>query len=188
MRWSNGDAFGPDDLLFWYNDVMLNKDITPAIAARYISGGKPLTMTKVDDVTVKITFAAPSGLFVQVLATPDCAEISTRRWSTPSSSTRATRIPPSSLRWLQENKVDDWVKLFQSKVTAVPGTPVNGRWWNKDLPSMYSWFLTTPYGSGKDRVAATRNPYYWKVDTEGNQLPYVDNIWYDYVKDIQVWL
>jgi peptide/nickel transport system substrate-binding protein len=31
-----------------------------------------------------------------------------------------------------------------------------------------------------------RNPYYWKVDPEGNQLPYIDNIFYDFIEDIQV--
>ncbi len=35
---------------------------------------------------------------------------------------------------------------------------------------------------------AERNPYYWKVDTEGNQLPYMDRIVYQMVADPQVLL
>ena len=28
-----------------------------------------------------------------------------------------------------------------------------------------------------------RNPYYWKVDTEGNQLPYIDRLTFEYIQD-----
>ena len=37
-------------------------------------------------------------------------------------------------------------------------------------PRSTRWVLTTPYGAGT-QVVAERNPYYWKVDTEGRQLP-----------------
>ncbi|MBQ4158816.1 MAG: hypothetical protein IJD86_11855, partial [Clostridia bacterium] len=32
---------------------------------------------------------------------------------------------------------------------------------------------------------ATRNPYYHKVDTEGNQLPYIDNVQVEYVDNLE---
>nr|WP_307952776.1 ABC transporter substrate-binding protein [Sinorhizobium medicae] len=43
-------------------------------------------------------------------------------------------------------------------------------------------------GQSTDRAVAERNPYYWKVDTEGNQLPYLDRIVYQMVSDPQVLL
>src|SRR5215470_5574184 len=30
-RWSDGAPFGADDILFWYNDVLLNKELTPTL-------------------------------------------------------------------------------------------------------------------------------------------------------------
>src|SRR5215813_8935382 len=30
-RWSDGAPFTADDILFWYKDVLLNKDLTPAL-------------------------------------------------------------------------------------------------------------------------------------------------------------
>jgi peptide/nickel transport system substrate-binding protein len=32
-------------------------------------------------------------------------------------------------------------------------------------------------------MVATRNPYYWKVDVEGNQLPYIDEVYFYLVQD-----
>ena len=36
--------------------------------------------------------------------------------------------------------------------------------------------ITEPYAGGATRVVVKRNPYFWQVDTEGNQLPYLDGI------------
>jgi peptide/nickel transport system substrate-binding protein len=86
---------------------------------------------------------------------------------------------------IKENKQDNWIKLFQTKCSNVPGTPINARWQNIDLPVITPWLLTAPSAT-KDPAKAARNPYYWKVDPEGNQLPYLDGIFYDYVEDANV--
>ena len=38
---------------------------------------------------------------------------------------------------------------------------------------MTPWMLVTK-GAGASQLIFERNPYYWAVDTEGNQLPYMD--------------
>src|SRR3712207_6889953 len=40
----------------------------------------------------------------------------------------------------------------------------------------YPWKIVTP--TPAEPVVEERNPYYWHVDTEGNQLPYIDKIEY----------
>lgn len=47
---------------------------------------------------------------------------------------------------------------------------------------------TAPGDGDGTRAIAVRNPYYWKVDTAGNQLPYIDRIVYDLPTDVQVLL
>ncbi|NNC09679.1 ABC transporter substrate-binding protein, partial [Corallococcus exiguus] len=47
------------------------------------------------------------------------------------------------------------------------------------------WVLTVPYADS-ERVVATRNPFYWKVDTAGNQLPYIDGITWAKLDDPQL--
>ena len=31
IKWSDGELFTADDIMFWYNDIVLNEDITPAL-------------------------------------------------------------------------------------------------------------------------------------------------------------
>jgi peptide/nickel transport system substrate-binding protein len=54
-----------------------------------------------------------------------------------------------------------------------------------DLPTLYPWVFTTRYGEGPQMIAE-RNPYYYKVDAEGNQLPYIDRIVYEQLEDAEV--
>src|SRR5690606_24339390 len=42
-------------------------------------------------------------------------------------------------------------------------------------PLLFPWVPTSVLG-GSTQMSMARNPYYWKVDTEGNQLPYIDEV------------
>src|SRR5690606_19055664 len=75
VKWSDGEEFTADDILFWYNDVVLNEELTPARPSWLTVGGEFVVTEKVDDYTVKFTFAAPYGLFLQRLATPSGSEL-----------------------------------------------------------------------------------------------------------------
>ena len=75
----------------------------------------------------------------------------------------------------------DWVQLFNLKAGPMD-TPLF--WQNPDRPTLHAWHLTNAYGS-TDRVVAERNPYYYKVDEKGQQLPYIDRITYDQVEDVE---
>jgi peptide/nickel transport system substrate-binding protein len=81
----------------------------------------------------------------------------------------------------------DWVELFRMKGGAIPGTPYNAIWANAELPRMHGWMIVEPYGD-TTRVVARRNPYYFKVDPAGNQLPYIDEVTYDVMQDNEVLL
>jgi peptide/nickel transport system substrate-binding protein len=86
---------------------------------------------------------------------------------------------------VKEANVETWIQLFQTKVQTPPGSSMQSRWANLDMPVLNAWVLTAPY-LAKDPVKAVRNPYYWKVDPDGKQLPYIDSIFYDFIEDIQV--
>src|SRR5690606_12561690 len=43
-----------------------------------------------------------------------------------------------------------------------------------EVPLLLPWKVATPLTG--DRLIVERNPYYWKVDTEGRQLPYIDKV------------
>ena len=62
-KWSDGQPFTADDILFWYNDVLLNKELTPTLPGWIRNpDGSPAKVEKVDDNTVRFTYASPATL------------------------------------------------------------------------------------------------------------------------------
>jgi len=63
-RWSDGAPFTADDILFWYKDVLLNKDLTPALPGWIRNAdGSPAKVEKVDDYTVRFSYNDPQHCF-----------------------------------------------------------------------------------------------------------------------------
>jgi peptide/nickel transport system substrate-binding protein len=186
-RWSDGEPFTADDMLFWYEDVLTDEEYsqTHPVASWLTAGGEPVTVEKIDDYTVKFIFAAPNGLFIQRLATPSGADPT--RYPKHYCSQFHARYNEDNLDDLiRENEATNWVNLFELKCGGVPGTPYDALWYNGDLPTLYAWDLTTPYGGTAIQVVAERNPYYWKVDPEGRQLPYIDRLVAEIGEDVAV--
>ncbi len=186
MKWSDGEPFTADDLVFWYEDIVQNEEYGAAHPqGNWLqAGGETVAVEKVDDYTVKLIFAAPNGLFLQRLATPDGAELT--RWPKHYCSQFHPDYNADNIEALAtEAQADGWVNLMELKCGGVPGTPYDARWQNSELPTLYPWVLTTAYGAGT-QVVGQRNPYYWKVDTEGRQLPYIDQLRYEVGENVDV--
>jgi peptide/nickel transport system substrate-binding protein len=184
MRWSDGEPFTADDIMFWYNDVLMNTELTPAVDPLWQAGGKAVVVEKVDETTVTFNFDSPYATFI--------SRISDGFGAPP------TLYPAHYLKQFHKSYnadgidaliaetpgASDWVSLFNAKVAP---TWTVGYWQNPDLPTLHPWVLTNAYGAAT-RIVAERNPYYFGVDTEGNQLPYIDEITWDQVDDIEVLL
>lgn len=189
MKWSDGAPFTANDITFWWEDVAINADVTPEGPPEWMkvlveNEKVPGSVEMVDDLTVKFGFPAPNGLFLQLLATPGGAEATRypRHYLEPF---HQTYNPDGLDQMIAEANATDWINLFQLKGAGIQGTPYDARWQNPELPKLDAWVLTTAYGEGT-RVVAERNPYYWKVDTDGNQLPYLDGLAYDVLEDPEV--
>ncbi len=186
MKWSDGQPFTADDIVFWYEDVLTNeayRAVNP-IPSWLQAGDEPVVVEKLDDTTVVFRFAAPNGLFIQRLATPD-GNLPTRFPRHYLEQFHPKYNPEGIDAQIREAGASDWVNLMGLKAGGVPGTPYDARWANPDLPTLYAWTITTGYGEGA-RVTAERNPYYFKVDPEGNQLPYIDRLVYEQFEDVEV--
>jgi peptide/nickel transport system substrate-binding protein len=184
MKWSDGLPFTADDILFVVNDVYKNTEVYPAVPTWLVSGGQPVTAEKLDDTTVQFTFAAPAGLFIQVLATPNgSAMVSQPKHYL--SQFHKTYTEAAALDGLvAEAGVDGWVSLFNQKGGSAAGKP-NTLWNNAELPTVYPYMVKNPLGPEATQVELVRNPYFYAVDPEGNQLPYIDNMLYDVGSDVQ---
>jgi peptide/nickel transport system substrate-binding protein len=187
MKWSDGEPFTVDDVLFWYEDILMNPEYQAVhpIPNWLKAGGEPPVVEKVDDLTFKVKFAAPNGLFIQNLATPSGDDFT--RWPKHYAVQFHPKYNTENLDALiAEANATDWVNLMDLKAGGVPGTPYDARWQNSELPTLKPWRLTTAYGEGTTNVVAERNPYYFKVDSAGRQLPYIDKIVYEIGEDVQV--
>jgi len=158
VKWSDGNPFTVDDVMFWWEDEVGSPDlkIFPPDEAR--SGkGTLMTLTKLDDYTLQMNFDAPAPLTADRLA----------MWVKR----------PNGGAWVQPKQ---YLKQFHIKYNAGvdPNTWVDTYLLmrdfrqNPDSPVLTGWKLESiQQGQG---AVWTRNPYYWAVDSAGNQLPYVD--------------
>jgi len=183
LKWSDGAAFGADDITFFVNDLLPNKQFFQSPPSQYVINGQPMTAEKIDDSTVKIKFAGPNLQFPNVLATPlgQHATLYSKHYCaqfTP-------QYNPDLAKLLAESKQPDWATLFRQKCGDIE---IPARWANPARPTMDPWVITTPYTGGGTQVVLSRNPYFWQVDTAGNQLPYIDSVNMKVVSDIQTML
>jgi peptide/nickel transport system substrate-binding protein len=183
MRWSDGEPYTADDIMFWYEDVFLNPELTPNKQAWLMSGDEPVVVEKLGDYEVKFRFAEPNGIFLRGLA--DVRGVRVNAHPRHYFEQFHPKYNPNVDELVREAGVIDWAALFTLKGG---GSNDDVRWWNRELPTLNGWISTVGMGDSTTQMVAERNPYYWKVDPEGNQLPYIDRITYDFVEDVEVLL
>lgn len=180
MRWSDGEPFTADDIVFWYEDIFLDTRLTPNKDSTFVGPAGPVEVRKIDDVTVEFDFGTPNGLFIQNLA----YGFGYHPTAYPKhylSQFHEKHNPDVQALVDAEPAAADWIQLFNLKAGPMD-TPLF--WQNPGRPTLHAWYLTNAYGS-TERIVAERNPFYWKVDEAGQQLPYVDRITYDQVEDVE---
>ena len=131
MKWSDGEPFTADDIVFWYEDIILNKDLTPSVPNWLIAGDEPGKVEKIDEYTVLFSFVEPHAFIVDHLA-----------MQTPF--TPKHYLMQFHPRYTAQEKIDeivqktgfgDWYQLFADKATR--GT-------NPELPVINAWKVTIP--------------------------------------------
>jgi peptide/nickel transport system substrate-binding protein len=90
MRWSDGQPFTADDILFFVNDLMPDKQFFASPPSQYVVNGKPMRAEKTDDYTVKLIPGGPSLQFPALLATLWVSTRCSTPNTTASSSCRST--------------------------------------------------------------------------------------------------
>ena len=176
MKWSDGEPFTANDIMFYIEDVIMNRDLVPGRAsAEWLpeSTGDDLQVEMIDDYTIKFTFVEPYGAFLLKLATYEGRQL--------------TWYPRHYLEQFhidynenvgelvaQEDGVDTWSQLFDKKAMG-PIVDTLNYLEDPARPTLFPWNVTQPLGAGT-QITLERNPYYFKVDPDGNQLPYIDRI------------
>ena len=176
MKWSDGKPFTADDFVFWFEDLYRNKDLNPSPSPYLTTKSGPAELEKVDTYTVRWKFKDPYWVFVSILTGPTGlggqahdSHVSALGGYAPAHYLKQFHPKYASKDELdqkaKDGKFDNWVNLIKWKAD-----------WgmNPELPVISPW--RTTQGRNTATWTLERNPYYFAVDTEGNQLPYVDRV------------
>ena len=188
MKWSDGAPFTADDFIFWFQDIYGNPEIVPTPTPEMRPQGKPGRMVKVDETTVRYEFDVPYYLIEDIMAgdtalgggqaVRQAAKVSFGSYA-PAHYLKQFLPKYSSLdavnaRAKQEG-FENWVQMlhFKKDWELNPDVPVLGPWRTVRPINTPIWLLE-------------RNPYFYAVDTAGNQLPYFDHVQFTLAENLEI--
>jgi len=255
LKFSDGQPFTSEDVVFFFNDLVYNPDVNNSYRDILEVDGEPLRFEALDEYTVKVTMAKPFRPVLRTLGgnilpkhlladkvaklNPGVNGVSTyiqqvidgsreqleaigvdaveaTDWALKDlqgaidsqdiekASTAATAIQ-ANLQTLMDSLTEEDQEL-KDKLESAIGQAQNvgaytkaGQWQGVAVGTFNrSWTTTTPAdqiaGLGPfkfvrydvdQQVILERNPYYWKVDENGVQLPYVDQLIVLYVQNVE---
>ena len=188
LKWSDGVPVTTEDVKFQYEDVVLNDQLQSSIPWLSIlkSGGQDTgnfyKLVVTDDYTFKLVFDKPTPGFLDESNKPWFGVwiflepkhyLSQFHIKYAAQADLLAKIKAAGLA-----TIDDWPKLYALKAhhwgEAVPE--------KVGTPTLWPWMLVKADTTSSEWE---RNPYYFKVDTAGNQLPYIDRVVSTRVQDPQ---
>ena len=180
LKWSDGEEVTTEDVRFTWEDIYGNEKlyangVPSEFRNGYVPTGDPGVLTIIDDYTFKIQFGAPYGGFLR--------NLTIEGW-------KGYTIIVNPAHYLKNYHIN-YTTLDKLKPELDRLSLTGGEWWQvfsdkrcqnwdmtnpkcADYPGLYPWVVKA---SGSPGVLSwERNPYYFKVDTKGQQLPYIDKI------------
>ena len=166
-KWSDGAPFTTEDFRYFWEDIASNKDLSPGgPPVELLASGELPKVEIVDELTIRYSWAIPNPGFLHALAQSrepfiyrpahylkrfhqkygDAAEIA---------------------RLVKETQASGWARLHNQLDSMYDND-------NVEMPSLQPWIITTP--SPTQRYVFKRNPFFHRVDSNGVQLPYIDEV------------
>lgn len=188
LKWSDGVKVTTDDVRYCIEDVLFNDAVNPILPEWARWGGTPVLLDVVGTHTFRLTFGKPYGLFISQmigwrwhqLMLPAHYLKQFHRDYTP-----LEELLPQMARYGYAES--DWGRFYLTigGVGQAAGGFVPGRIPNiRDYPTLDPWLHIEQPNPGD--YVLERNPYFYKIDPEGRQLPYMDGLRRTFVSDLQV--
>jgi len=186
MKWSDGTPVTTEDVRFNFEDWMLNTEITPNLPtyfrAQNNTANNPLKLEVVDDFTFKLIFDKPYGGFPLT--------IGIQGWRGYTEILKPSHfLKPFHVKYADPNELEQAIADAQVETWVQLITLKNANNWDltrkKSIgyPALYPWLITDVT---QQSLLFSRNPYYFKIDSAGQQLPYIDKIASQMVSDIEM--
>lgn len=166
-KWSDGHPFTTEDFRFYWDDIANNQELSPTgLPAVMKIGGETPVFEVIDDVTVRYTWNLPNPYFLPLLAR--ASPFYLYRPAHYLKQFHASYQDPEALAGLvKEQGQRNWVSLLLKRGRQYRNN-------NPELPTLQPWVLKTKPPA--ERFIFRRNPYYHRIDANGRQLPYADEV------------
>ncbi|GAB5388537.1 MAG: ABC transporter substrate-binding protein [Alphaproteobacteria bacterium] len=167
-KWSDGHPFTAEDFRYYWEDVALNKTVSPYGPPKELCNDDktPAEFAVIDDYTVEYRFKQPNpGLL------PRLAEASPLYLYRPAHYLKQFHADYQDAETLaglvEQHSKRNWASLHNGMARQYKTT-------NPHLPVLQPWVLNTKPPA--QRFTFRRNPHFHRVDQTGTQLPYIDQI------------
>ncbi|MFN8442766.1 MAG: ABC transporter substrate-binding protein [Caldilineaceae bacterium] len=188
LKWSDGEPVTTEDVRFTWENIWNNEKVSPSgvpnnFRTGYSPDGDPAKLDIVDDYTFKLTYSASYGGFLRAITIEGWNGYTLlinpahvlKKWHAD-----FTSLDDMKAELEKNNLKDEWWTLFTQKWCQN---------WNVTAERCIGYPTLNPWVSVAADTPSTkifeRNPYYFKVDTEGKQLPYIDKIVSQQVEDVE---
>lgn len=177
LRWSDGELFTSEDVSFYYEHMLKPETFGKALYNCYYSTDPetgertPAELVVIDDYTFEYRFKDPSPIFLRKLVVDN-------RWAFAPAHFYKTILPEF---------VGEEEALVIAKEKGFNDIDGLGQWYGyyywvwADRPTLRPWVAVNH--PNDEFFVMERNPYYYKTDAEGNQLPYMDELRFKRVED-----
>jgi len=169
MKWSDGSDFSAADFKWFYDNFVKNEELNPSPWSKYTTrdeeGNKVLCELETpDDYTVVLTFVHPNPMFMYG-GTRDIRGFFTPGHHMAQFHQELAEDKDALQAAIDEAGFGSWTELYDDR-----------NWWylNKEKPLVTPWLAKNSLA--EELFLMERNPYYFAVDPDGNQLPYLDTV------------
>ena len=176
-KWSDGAPFGAEDVEFWYENLAIDTNVREKTKDYVLVGGKPMTVDVIDAQTVRFNLPSPKPGLLSHFANHYAQGFQPKhflgQWHPAVSSDADAKAQALGF----ENGYDAIAAYYGSSDWMDTPTPMLT---NSDKlgvlplhahPTLESHIVIAESTEGRHFVA---NPYFYMVDTAGNQLPYIN--------------
>jgi peptide/nickel transport system substrate-binding protein len=166
-RWSDGAPFTSADFAYWWKHVANNEELSPGgPPTLLLLDGEPPVVEFPDTWTVRFRWSKPNNLFLLDQAGAYPTQLY-RPAHYLKQFHKAFTDPEKLQSLIKAERRRNWAALHNKRDAMYVMD-------NPDLPTLQPWRPTLPPPA--DVVPAERNPYFHRVDQQGRQLPYIDQL------------
>ncbi len=164
-KWSDGTPFTTEAVQYWYDNEVQNTDLTEYSSGTTWKTGAANTLLQlevIDDYNFKFIFADPNPLFLYKVgrASPFSPGHYMQQFHVNLAEDQAALTAQAT-----EAGFENWAQYYTDR----------GYWYmNPEKPSIGPWISKNALS--EEIFLMERNPYFFGVDAEGNQLPYIDKV------------